>query len=95
MRFHLCMTIVVVGLGTFIQLSPMEWGMVFLAIGLVMAAELLNTATEITLDLLVPVTHPQVKAAKDVAAAAVWISAMTAGAIGSVIFIPKLMRLFT
>jgi len=93
MRFHLFAACTVTGLGLYLGLSSTEWTFVVIAIGMVFLAELLNTAIEITLDICIPTQHPKVKAAKDIAAAAVWIAATLACLIGSLIFIPKFVRL--
>lgn len=61
-----------------------------LVTSLVWVTELLNTALEKTMDLLHPGRHPQVKYIKDLAAAAVLISAVTALVTGALIFIPKI-----
>ena len=53
------------------QASPTWWAMVFLVVGAILAAELMNTALENTLDRLHPELHAAIKAAKDCAAAAV------------------------
>lgn len=61
-----------------------------LVTSLVWVTELLNTALEKTMDLLHPARHPQVKYIKDLAAAAVLISAVAALVTGALIFIPKI-----
>jgi undecaprenol kinase/diacylglycerol kinase (ATP) len=93
MRFHVIAACVASLLGIFFGLSALEWALISASIGIVMLTELLNTAVEITLDACIPTYHPKVKAAKDVAAAAVWIAALMASTIGSLIFIPKFVRL--
>ncbi len=55
---------------------------VALAIGLVVAAELFNTALEAVVDLASPQAHPLAKLAKDVAAAGVLVAALAAAAAG-------------
>ena len=47
------------------------WAILFLAIGLVVALEMLNTALELTLDFISREQHPHIGLAKDVAAGAV------------------------
>ena len=54
------------------------WAVCALAIGLVLVAELLNSALEALADRLHPEQHPQIRAAKDLAAAAVLVAAGTA-----------------
>ena len=53
-----------------------------LAMGLVLTAELLNTALEAVVDLVSPEEHPLAKQAKDVAAAAVLVASLAALAAG-------------
>ena len=61
--------------------------------GFVLAAEAFNTAIEIDIDLTSPDFHPYAKDTKDVAAAAVLISAITAMIVGLFIFIPYIKPL--
>ena len=57
------------------------WALLLLNCGLVLSAELFNTALEHTLDHLSPAIHPAVKIAKDCAAAAVLMLSLTAVAV--------------
>ena len=59
----------------------MWWALLLLNCGLVLSAELFNTALEHTLDHLSPAIHPAVKIAKDCAAAAVLMLSLTAVAV--------------
>ena len=63
-----------------------------LVIGFVMVAELINTAIEAAVD-LVTKSSPLARTAKDVAAGAVLIAAITSVFVGVVIFFPRLSRL--
>jgi len=65
-----------------VRLPLLGWAIVALAIGLVFAAELLNTALEAVVDLVCPEQHPLAKLAKDCAAAAVLVAALAAAAAG-------------
>jgi diacylglycerol kinase len=51
--------------------------------------EAINTAIEIDIDLTSPEYHPFARDTKDVAAAAVLLSAVTVVIIGLIIFLPK------
>jgi diacylglycerol kinase (ATP) len=53
------------------------WVLLLLSCGLVLSAELFNTALEHTLDHLSPERHPAVKIAKDCAAGAVLLLSLT------------------
>ena len=66
--------------------APLWWALTGLMAGLVIAAELINTALEHLIDHLHPERHPRIKIVKDCAAAAVlvlslaalWVAAMMA-----------------
>jgi len=72
----------VVVAGAVLRLPPVWWALVAVAIGLVVAAELLNTALEAVVDLVTVDDHPLAKRAKDVAAAGVLVAVLTALGIG-------------
>ena len=80
-------------MGFFLGLSPVEWCCIVFAIATVMACEAMNTAVELIVDRISPEHHPLSGKAKDVAAAAVLISAIGAAVVGAIIFGPKLWRL--
>lgn len=58
--------------------------------GMVWMAELMNTAIEKTMNLLVPHKKPEVKFIKDVAAGAVLVAVATAVLVACIVFIPKI-----
>jgi len=89
-RIHLLAAIIVVISGFYFGLSAIEWVAIILAIGLVVVAEAFNTALEKLTDLASPEIHPLAKKAKDLAAAAVLISALIATVVGVVIFWKKI-----
>jgi diacylglycerol kinase (ATP) len=68
---------------------------IVLAIGMVWASEILNTAIEAVVDLSSPVHHPLAKVGKDVGAAAVLIAAVAAMVIGLLILGPPLVAKLT
>ena len=65
-----------------LPLDPVRWAIIVLTAALVFAAEFFNTAVEVMVDLVSPEHHPLAKIAKDVAAAAVLVSAFGALVIG-------------
>lgn len=83
---HIAALIVAIALGVFFQISYIDWMLLVFAAGLVLAAEAVNTAIEIDIDLTSPNYHPFARDTKDVAAAAVLIAALTAAVIGVGIF---------
>lgn len=90
-QIHLAAILLVGAAGWYFHLAIGEWLWIVLAIGLVLVAELLNTAIEILVDLVSPGFNEQAGKVKDVAAGAVVIAAIIAVVIGLLIFIPKLV----
>ncbi|HWD86700.1 MAG TPA: diacylglycerol kinase family protein [Mucilaginibacter sp.] len=93
-RVHLVCALIVIGLGYGLDISSAEWLWVILAIGLVLTAEAFNTALELLVDFVSPEYDKKAGHIKDMCAAAVLITAVTALVIGAVIFLPKLVALF-
>lgn len=91
---HTLATILVIIAGIIFKISTIEWLVIFLIIGLVIATELINTSIEATIDLITDEINPLAKIAKDTAAAAVLVFGFTALAIAFVIFVPKIITLF-
>lgn len=87
---HLGVAAAVIVAGLYCDLARWEWLWLILAIGLVLAAEAMNTAIEALADALCPEFNADVGRAKDVAAAAVLILSMTAALIGALVFLPYL-----
>jgi len=81
-RAHVAAATAVVGLGLWLRLSPMQWSLIWGAIGLVWVAEALNTAIERLCDAVHPEAHPLIGRAKDAAAGAVLLASAAAAAIG-------------
>lgn len=77
--------------GLYFDISATEWMFQTLAIGLVLAVESLNTAVEKIADFIHPGYHERIGFIKDIAAGAVFFAAMTALAIGCIIYIPKFL----
>jgi diacylglycerol kinase (ATP) len=92
-RVHLVAAVVAVYGGLALHISPDEWLWISLCIGLVLAAELFNTAIEFLTDLVSPEYDKKAGLVKDMSAGAVLITAISALVIGLVIFVPKLLVL--
>lgn len=90
-QIHLLAMVLVGIAGWYLQLSGSEWLWIVLAIGLVLVAELLNTAIELLVDLVSPDFNVQAGKVKDVAAGAVIVAALISVIIAAIIFIPKLI----
>jgi len=94
-RIHLLGAVVAVILGFVLKISLGEWIALVIVMGLVFICELFNTSLEALADFVSPGKHPQIKKVKDLAAAAVFISALSALITGIIIFIPKIINLCT
>lgn len=94
LSFHLIVTVLVIGAGFAFGITPGEWTAICLCIGLVVSAELFNTAIERLVDLVSPQRHPLAGQVKDIAAGAVLVCALAAIAVGLIIFVPYLTRIF-
>jgi len=94
-RVHLVLAVIAIALSWYLQLSSSEWLWVIFSIGLVLLTELINTAIELLVDLVSPGFNEKAGKVKDIAAAAVLVTAFTALAIGIIIFLPKLLQLFS
>lgn len=92
-RIHLCVAAMAVFLGFGLKISANEWLAIVICIGIVFAMEALNSAIENLADHATKEKHPLIKKAKDLAAAAVFICAVSALVAGTIIFLPKLIVL--
>lgn len=94
LSFHLITSAVVIIAGFALGITRMEWMVIALCIGVVIAAELFNTAIERLVDLVSPERHPIAGQVKDIAAGAVLVCAAAAAIVGLIIFVPYLTRFF-
>lgn len=93
MDIHVTIALIVIICGIIFKISVMEWLVCLILIGLVIACELINTSLEATIDLISPEYNEKAKVAKDTAAGAVLIFAITSIICGLIIFIPKILNL--
>ena len=92
-RIHLVAMLLAVFMGFALNISINEWYWIMLCITLVLVVELLNTAIETLTNLVSPTYNEKAGHVKDVAAAAVVITAVFALITGLIIFLPKLLML--
>jgi len=93
-RIHVVAAIAVAGCGWWLGLSAMEWVAISLCIGGVFVAEAVNSAVETLADRVTGERDEAVKHAKDLAAGAVLLMALTDVVVGLIVFLPKIMRCF-
>lgn len=90
MKIHIAIMAVVIIAGFVFKISNAEWIVCIILFGLVISAELVNTAVEIVVDMITPYREKKAKMAKDVAAGAVLVLAVVAAIVGMIIFVPKI-----
>lgn len=94
-RVQACAAGMAITLALLLGLSRVEWAILLLTIAAVLSMEAINSAIETTVDLVTQDYHPLAKRAKDLAAGAVWLMALTSIAIGALLFLPRLAALAT
>ena len=95
MKIHVVATILVIILGIYLKLNLIEWSIITIAIVIVISAELFNTAIETIVDMVSPQKNEKAKLAKDISAGAVLILAIGSTIVGFIIFLPKIIAIFS
>jgi len=93
-RIEIAIGVAAIALALWLGLSQLEWAVLAITIALVLALEWINTSLELAVSLASPDRHPSAKAAKDVAAACVLLSAVTSVVVGLLLFGPRLVERF-
>ena len=88
---HLGVAGAVVAAGAMFRVSAVEWALLVFAIGLVLMAEIFNTAIESLARAPGSRRHPRFRDALDMASAAVLLAAITAATIGVIVFGPRIV----
>ena len=94
-RVHLLLMIAVFSVAQLLKVPLVEQALLVIVIGIVLALELVNTAIENVVDMMVQTYDIRAKIIKDVAAGAVLAFAIVAVIVGLLIFLPKIILLFT
>lgn len=94
LRWHLVATVFAVGFGVWLKISAPEWIAIVVCIGLVIAAELFNTALERLADRVTKDQDELIRQSKDVSSAAVTALALMSVVVGAIVFAPKLWTKF-
>ncbi|HOO68527.1 MAG TPA: diacylglycerol kinase [Bacilli bacterium] len=89
--FLSCLEIV---LGFLFNINGLEWILIIVILGVVLAVELLNTAIEATCDAITKEYNPLIKIAKDCGSGATFIIFIVAVILNVIIFAPKIAVLF-
>ncbi|TCO63903.1 diacylglycerol kinase [Caldanaerobacter subterraneus] len=89
MKIHFAIAIAVLFFCLFLDLTRVEFVIILFTISLVLIAEMINTAIETTIDMLVKNYNPMAKIAKNVAAGAVLIAAVNSVLVAYLIFFDR------
>ncbi len=90
---HFFFNALVIAAAVVLGCSPEQWAILFLCIGLVLTAELFNSALETLFRGLDELTRERAWPALDVAAGAVLLGSITAAVTGTIIFATRLLYL--
>jgi diacylglycerol kinase len=90
-KVMLCGAAFAVVMGIVLRIDLLSWAVIALCCGVVIAAELLNTAIETVVDLVSPEYHPLAGRAKDISAGAVWSLCVIVAIVGIIVFANALL----
>lgn len=90
MKIHFFISFVVLFMSLFFNFSRVELILLLLTIGMVITAEMFNTAAEKTIDLITEEYHPIAKLVKDVAAGAVLVTSVIAVIVAYLLFFDRI-----
>lgn len=90
-RIHATITVLVVVAGVVLRVTPLEWAVLVVCIGVVLAAEAFNSAIERVADYLTLERDDRIRDIKDLAAGAVLLCAIAAATVGLIVFVPHIV----
>lgn len=93
-HFIIAIIVVVVGIILNKWMSPTDWAILVILIAIIISMELLNTAIENVVDIIMFEYNEKAKKIKDISAAATLILTIAAVVVGLIIFIPKIILYF-
>lgn len=86
LKIQIGVALMVVGAGFYFRITPVEWCIILLCIGLVLGLEMMNSAIESLVDLVTLERKPLAGRIKDIAAGAVLLVSAIAVVVGVVVF---------
>lgn len=93
LKVHIMIMIIVIIAGIVLKIDKMEWIICIILFAIVIGTELMNTAIEAIVDMVMPEINAKAKFIKDVSASSVLVFAMGSAIIGLIIFIPKIISI--
>ena len=94
-KIDIVAAILVIIAAAVLKISTVEWIVCLVLISGVLSAEMMNTAIEAAIDLYTREKRELAAKAKDIAAGAVLVKAIVSAVIGGIIFIPKIIEMFS
>ena len=94
MKVHVISAILVCLAGVYLGVTKTEWVALVICIGVVLMAEIFNSAIETLCDTLHPDQHPGIGLTKDMAAGGVLLASLASAVVGLVVFVPYVLALF-
>lgn len=94
LKIHFVALISVCIMATLTNCNSIEWSILILCFSVVIGLETMNTAVEKNCDMTTTYYSKEIKNIKDVAAGAVFFASLCSLAIGAIILLPKLLKLF-
>jgi diacylglycerol kinase len=91
---HLLFAFLVINVSIYLRVLPYQMAILGLTMMMVITAEMINSAIEKMVDLITKEHRQEAKIAKDVAAGMVLVTALAAAIIGTLIFLPYVLKLF-
>lgn len=91
LRIHVLIMFLVIIAGIVLNITIWEWTVCIILFGAVISSELMNTAAEKLVDIVMPYKNEKAKLVKDIAASAVLVWAIVAAIVGIIIFLPKVI----
>lgn len=92
---HAVAAVCAITAGFLLDISAIEWIAIIIVIGMVISAEIVNSSLERTADFIKAERDDRKRDIKDLGAAAVLVCAISAAIVGLIIFLPKIVSLFT
>lgn len=94
LKIDFIIAIFVIIAGFIFKINFIEWIICIISIGLVISAEIMNTAVETIVDMFTREKNELAGKAKDMAAGSVLLIAITTAIVGTMIFLPKICNFF-
>lgn len=94
MWIHAGASVIAIILGIICDITLSEWAILFIALGIILGVELINTSIEAAVDLTTLEVNPLAKIAKDCGSAATFVLSLVAVVIGLFVFGPHIVAMF-